>query len=144
MKSLTVFIFIFGMSQSAFSQSGSQPKSGDQVFSCEVTDTDKKYDDIFIVTASENKASQIEYKRRYSCNPIEGYSALEPIRGCTKALLKTKKTGSNAISLECDMDGEEGMVTIDPVTMTGEIYFFMPKIGYGERTLLDIKCEKIK
>lgn len=47
---------------------------------------------------------------------------------------------SDFIRLECADDGQEGIVILNASNGTGEIYFYMPKIGYPERTLLEISC----
>ena len=115
----------------------------DQDYSCVETSKDKTYDEIFVIEVRKKGLSKIKYKRRYSCSSAADYSELKVIRGCYHARQTKSESNPTFISVECKDDGQEGLFYMDPIKMTGHIYFYMPKIGYGERTGLDLKCTKI-
>lgn len=105
-------------------------------FSCVVTGENKKYEDVFLVQLRVNGVSSLSHQRL----GIDGYSELKLVDGCHNLRPFPISDRSDMISIECDNDGEDGFVEFSSKTGVGEIYFYKPKLGYGERTSLEINC----
>ncbi len=133
MKMIVLIFILAGLGQSAFGQ----------VFECAVTDQSKRYEDVFLIKLStEKNKSQVYYKRKHLASSENSYGPYEIVRGCYRANIVDDHR-ENYISLECENDGEEGIFDINTKTLTGEAYFYMPKIGYPERISLQYNCQAL-
>lgn len=139
----TLFLLLVFVSENLFASSNSANLFDDQDLSCIVTSEDKRYDDIFFLEVRKEGLSKIKYKRKHLASPVGEYGELEIVRGCYHARQVENKDRPHVLSIECQSDGEEGMAFIDTNTMTGWLHFYQPKIGYGERTGLELQCERI-
>jgi len=119
----------------------------DQDLSCVVTSDNKKYHDIFVIEVREKGFSSLKYVRIHPAPPKDRdddfkYDELETVRGCSNAVQVKNTHYPERIEILCDNGGDDGSVSINP-DLSGEIYFYMPQIGYPERTLLEIACKEI-
>jgi len=124
----------------------------DQDLSCVVKSDNKRYEDIFLVEVRETGNSHLQYKRIHLASPKDEngnltYGDWEIVRGCYHGIQTKFDRRPEVLSIECSDDGEEGIVTLFPAedgkNFMGEIYFYMPQIGYSERTLLEVSCTKL-
>lgn len=129
---LFVFFLSVATSQAAFATTDALVRE----FSCVVSSENKKFDDIFLLQLGGNGSNSLSYQRR----TINGYSELKVVDGCQNLLPHPQTHRPELLSFECDNDGEDGFIEIDPSTGVGEIYFYKKKIGYGERIELKISC----
>lgn len=111
----------------------------DQNLTCIVTSDNKRYEDVFLIEVREKGYSHLSYKRIHLGK--SEYGPFEGVRGCYHGIQVKDKYRPERLEIECRDDGQEGSISIDPKTLTGEIYFYMPQIGYGERTELSIECK---
>lgn len=139
MKTLIIISLSLFFNQFSFGEETN--KSIDADFLCEITSDNKRYEDLFLIKFRTEDHSQIWYQRKHLLTPEGLYGELEIVRGCY--LGKQTETSEGEVRIECIDMGEEGKVDINLKTLNGEMYFYMPKIGYPERTLFDISCKKL-
>lgn len=140
---MNFLLILMSLSINTFAEDLNTNLYEDQGFSCSVTSENKRYDDVFVIEVKKEGYSSIRYKRKHLDSPAGEYGELEQVRGCYHAIQKANQYKSEQITVECSNDGEEGIFTISPDTLTGNLYFYMPKIGYPERVGLDVKCTRI-
>jgi hypothetical protein len=142
MKSILCVFAIF--STTTFASAPAKGPLPDQDWSCVVTSENKRYEDVFLLELREQGYSHLRYKRKHLAAPPGEYGELEIVRGCyqSRQIPSNLPERSDWIEVQCRDDGQEGSIDIDPKTGYGEIYFFMPQIGYPERTDLTIQCER--
>jgi hypothetical protein len=114
-----------------------------EVYECLPSGTNVLYEDTFQVEVNRDGVSKLLYKRVINYRGRIINTTYEPVRGCSHAKLLKKTHHYYDIQIECENDGEEGFVDINRNSMAGEIYFYMPKIGYPERTGLKINCRRL-
>ncbi|WP_413559357.1 hypothetical protein [Bdellovibrio sp. HCB209] len=142
MKNLVFAISALFISFNSQASSAVESASGEQNFACYVTQeneipTDRK-DVRYLLHLDSAGGSFLKYQK---LTP-HGYGRPHGIYGCDNA--RVQKNDSEAIILECANDGEEGSLVMSLPNKTGEIYFWAEKMGYGERTLLQVQCEEVE
>jgi|GEM_PF-3558971 len=149
MKNL--LLAILTLSSSVFASEPRNDPFKDQKLSCIVTSDNKRYHDIFVIEVREKGYSHVKYKRIHLASPKDAdgnllHGDLELVRGCYHGIQVRFEHNPTYMNIECINDGEDGSVTIYPPfdgpTIEGEIYFYKPQIGYPERTLLELSCQK--
>lgn len=146
-----MLVLLAAMSANVFASEARMDPFPDQDLTCVVTSDNKRYEDIFLIEVREKGYSHLSYKRIHLDSPKDQdgnatYGEFEMVRGCYHGVQTKSEHYPERLSIECRNDGEEGFVDIySPMTepvVTGEIYFYMPQIGYDERTGLEIRCER--
>lgn len=141
MKLLKFSLLIFTLSCSFASLSHANELYLDSTLDCVVTDQNRRYNDLFRVELYSDGGANIKYRRQHLATLPGHYGDLELVRGCHRARqVIDDNQNLNSILVNCESDGEEGILLVDAATLRGEIYFYMPKIGYPERTALQISC----
>ena len=105
----------------------------------------KLYDDVFIVElrSKDDKSafSQIRWTRKHPGST--DYSTVETIRGCSHASWTSSiVNGSPVYQVTCANDGDDGSLVLDAEALQGELSFYYPQIGYPERSVFAVDCEK--
>ncbi len=124
----------------------------DQNLSCVVTSDNKRYHDIFLIEVRESGFSRLSYKRIHLASPRDSdgnfkYGDWEPVRGCYQGVQTRNEHHPHHLNIECRNHGEDGSITLfqpqGESALEGEIYFYKPQLGYPERTMLEIRCERV-
>jgi hypothetical protein len=110
-------------------------------FQCVPSETQTIYKDTFLVRINSDGTAKVLYKRTSNKIDFNTTTKYEYIPGCFNA--KVVKSMKYELSVECENDGEEGSVDLNTRTLLGSIYFYIPKLGYNERTLVDLTCRKL-
>lgn len=108
----------------------------DITYICIVNEDTKLFNDVFVAELKVNGPNKLSYQRQ----SVGGRGHLKLVPGCANMLPDPMKHWPEAIHFACDDDGEQGFFQVLPETGEGEIYFYMPKLGYGERTSLTLSC----
>jgi hypothetical protein len=146
-----MLVLLASMSANVFASEARNDPFPDQDLTCVVTSDNKRYEDIFVIEVREKGYSHLKYKRIHLASPKDEngnatYGELELVRGCYHGVQTKSDHYPERLSIECRDDGQEGLIDIyssmeEPI-VTGDIYFYMPQIGYPGRTTLDIRCER--
>jgi hypothetical protein len=113
-------------------------------FECNPSGSEVRYEDTFLIKVKTDNSAQVLYKRVLNYRGNITTTNYDYIRGCYHAKLITESSPSFNLKVECDKDGQEGSVELNVETMSGFIYFYMPQIGYSERTYLNLNCRKLQ
>jgi hypothetical protein len=117
--------------------------STNEVYECLPSGSNVLYEDTFQVVINRNGMSKLLYKREINFRGKIIQTAYEPVRGCFQASFLKQSSPNFDLQIICENEGEDGAVSINSNSLVGEIYFYMPQIGYPERTLLEINCHRL-